>query len=170
MSLQPEADYAIHSGKYFCSSDNLDEEYRPTLSITWGHPAASVEKSAAPRSGKVDDPVPYTLKVHGTGQSLTLTDTLPAGVSAPGGFALEGTSEMPTYDSIHHRLLWSDTVSVGNPVTLRYIVTITTSALQALTNTAELRELDGDSVSATTTIIANPHQFYLPTVLKARHE
>jgi hypothetical protein len=165
-----EADYAIHSGKYFCSSDNLDEEFRPTLSITWGHPSPSVEKSAAPRSAQVGEPVSYALNVFGTGQSLTLTDTLPVGVGAPGQFALEGTGMMPTYDSVHHRLQWSDTVSVVNPVTLRYVVTITTDVPQVLSNSVELRELDGESITATTTIIANPHPFHLPMVLKASNE
>jgi hypothetical protein len=166
-----EADEAFHSGKYFYSSD-VDiwhEEGRPTLAITWGHPVVSIEKSAAPRSGNENDPVTYTLNVLGSGQSLTLTDTLPTGVSAPGGFALEGTSVMPTYDSMHHRLQWSDTVPADNPVTLSYVVTLTTSAHQILTNSAELRGNGGDIVSTTATILANPHRFYLPTVLKAGH-
>jgi hypothetical protein len=165
-----EADKALHSGKYFYSSDSWYEEGRPTLTVTWGHPVASIEKGSAPRSGNVNDPISYTLNVLGSGQSLILTDTLPAGVSAPGSLALEGTSVIPTYDSTHHRLQWSDTVIVDNPVTLRYVVTVTTSAHQVLTNTAELRGLGGDSVSATATILANPHPFYLPMVLKARHE
>ena len=165
-----EADYAYHSGKYFYSSDFWYEEYRPTLRITWGRPVISVEKSAAPSSGRVNDLLTYTLDVLGTDQAVTLTDTLPAGVSAPGSFALEGTDVTPTYDSIYHRLVWSDSVSVGNPVTLRYVVTITTSAPQVLTNTAELRELKGDRVTATATIIANPYLSRFPVILKARHE
>jgi hypothetical protein len=165
-----EADYAYHSGKYFYSSDFWYEEYRPTLSITWGHPVIWVAKSAAPGSGRVNDPVTYTLSILGTGQSLTLTDTLPAGVSAPPSVALEGTDVTPTYDSIRHRLVWSDSVSVGNPVTLRYAVTITTDAPQVLTNTAELRELDGDHVAATATVLANPYLSRLPVVLTARYE
>jgi hypothetical protein len=165
-----EADYAYHSGKYFYSSDSWYEEGRPTLRITWGQPVASVEKSAAPRLGRQDDPVTYTLNMLGTGLPLTLTDTLPVGVSAPGGFALEGTSVTPTYDSIEHRLTWSDTVSVIEPVTLRYVVTITTAAVEALVNRAELRELGGGSVTATATIMANPYSFHLPVVFKAEHE
>jgi hypothetical protein len=165
-----EADYAYHSGKYFYSSDNWYEEGRPTLSVTWGQPVASVEKGAAPSSGKQNDPATYTLNVYGTGRSLTLTDTLPVGVGAPGAFALEGTSVTPKYDSIHHRLTWSDTVSVGTPVTLRYTVTITTSMPQALVNKAELRELGGDSSVATATIVANPYQCYLPVLFKVSHE
>jgi len=125
-----------------------------------------LEKTATAPFGYPGDPIAYTLHFSGGGSTLTLTDTLPLGVSAPGNFELAGTSVTPTYDNDQHRLTWSDTPPAGQEVTIRYAVTITTSSHQALVNTAELSEVGGALSTATTTVTANPHLTYLPLIRK----
>jgi hypothetical protein len=127
---------------------------------------SDLKKTATPSFGDQDNIITYTLGFYSNGSPLTLTDTLPFGVSAPGNFELEGTSIPPTYDSGQHRLTWSDTPSASQKVTIRYTVTITTSDRLALVNVAELREADGEPVTAAATIIANPYLSYLPLIFK----
>jgi hypothetical protein len=161
-----EADSAYDSGKYFVSSDTGDwnEEGRPTLIVTWGRAMADLEKAVTPSFANEGDPVTYTLSFLATGNTLTLTDTLPIGVSPPGNFELEGTSITPIYDDGQHRLTWSDTPPAGHEVIIRYRVTITTGNRQALTNSAELSEPDGEPSTATATVIANPLLTYFPLI------
>jgi hypothetical protein len=163
-----EADSAYHSGKYFHSSDvgDWNAEGRPTLAITWGRAVADLSKIAAPTCGDQGTPITYTLSFLGSGNTLTLTDTLPPGLSEPGDFELAGTSVTPTYDSGQHRLAWSDAPPVGQEVIIRYTATITTSDCQALVNTAELSEAGGEPSTATATFIANARLIYLPLILK----
>ena len=163
-----EADWAYHSGKYFHSSDACDWNLEgcPALTISWGHAVADVEKAASPSFGDQGDSITYTLNLFGSGNTLTLTDTLSLGVSAPGSFGLKGTSVVPTYDSSQHRLRWSDAPPLGQAVAISYSVTITTSDHQALVNFAQLSETDGNTSTAMSTVIANPHLTYLPLILK----
>jgi hypothetical protein len=163
-----EADFAYHSGKYFHSSDvgDWNAEARPTLAITWGRAVPGLSKIAVPASGDQGVPITCTLSFFGTGNTLTLTDTLPLGLGAPGHFELEGTSVTPTYASGQRRLMWSDTLSVGHKVAIRYTAIITAGGRQALVNTAELSEIDGKPSVAAATIIANPELIYLPMILK----
>jgi hypothetical protein len=125
-----------------------------------------LEKTASPAIGGQGTVIAYTLSFLGTGSALTLTDTLPAGVSAPGNFELVGTGVVPVYDSGRHRLVWSDAPTSGQKVTLGYSVIISTDDSQCLVNTAELRGLDGVLGTATATVLANPFPFYLPVIVK----
>jgi hypothetical protein len=154
-----EADFALHSGKYFHSSDMGDwsAEARPTLVITWGRALADLSKVADPISGDHGVPITYTLSFLGTGNTLMLTDTLPAGVSAPVDFELVGTSITPVYDGSQHRLTWSDSPPTDLGVTIRYGVVITTSAHAALVNVAELNRGDDGPSTAQATVVANPY-------------
>jgi len=124
------------------------------------------KKVATPSFGYQGNAITYTLSFLGNHSTLTLTDTLSTGVSAPGNFGLEGTSVMPDYDSDQHRLTWSDTPPAGQEVTISYIITITTSDHRALTNTAELSEAGAESSTAMVIVIANPYLTYLPLILK----
>jgi hypothetical protein len=130
-----EADSAKHSGKYFrtLEIDQYEQENRPTLNVTWGY---SLVKSALPRVGEQGTPIIYTLGFAGTGNVLTLTDTLDSGVSSPSDLTVEGTTIVPMYDAPTHRMTWSDTPAPGQVVTIRYVVTITTGDCRALVNTA----------------------------------
>jgi hypothetical protein len=159
-----ESDGALHSGKYFRTSDVdvYEQEHRPTLIVTWGH---SLTKSAAPTAGQRGTSIAYTIRFVGTGAVLALTDTLPTGVSAPGNFALEGTSVVPTYDSAQRRLTWSDTPPAGQAVTIRYVVSIVISDRSVLVNTVNLVDANGTS-TASATVLANPETFCLPLILR----
>jgi len=164
-----EADTAYHSGKYFHSSDvgDWNAEGRPTLSVTWGRAIADLNKVAAPMSGNQGTPIAYTLTFFGSGNALTLTDTLPLGVGTPGNFELEGTTVTPAYDSNHHRLTWSDTPTAGQEAAIRYTTIITASDHRVLVNTAELIEAGGKASTATAIVIANPELVYLPLILRS---
>ncbi len=128
--------------------------------------AVVLDKTVAPRSGSQGDSVTYTLSFVGTGNALFLTDTLPSATGPPVILPPEGTGVIPTYDLDQHRIRWSDSPALGQEVTIRYTVTITSSASQALVNTAQLRDASGDVSTATATVIANPYRVYLPLILK----
>jgi hypothetical protein len=87
-------------------------------------------------------------------------------VSAPVAFELEGTNVIPSYNSDHHRLTWSDTPTAGQKVAIRYTVAITTGESQALVNDAELKGVGSEPSVAQTTVIVNPYPIHLPLILK----
>lgn len=74
-----EADSAYHSGKYFVTSDTGDWNAmaRPTLQVCWGEPVGAVDKTVSSLSAMPGGTLTYTLSIVGSGQPLTLTDTLP---------------------------------------------------------------------------------------------
>ena len=164
-----EADWALHAGKYFYSSDvsGLDGEPRPTLVVMLGNPLATVKKTASPHSARKHEPITYTLSLLGTGKTLTLDDRLPPGVSEPYSYDLEGTTVVPTYDSELHRLIWSDAPASAQEVTIHYVATITTDIPQALVNSAALQEEGGPTTTDTATVLANPYPLYLPLALES---
>jgi outer membrane protein assembly factor BamB len=122
----------------------------------------SLDKEAFPHSGDQGDSITYTLKFWGTGETLTLIDTLPEGISAPISFELEGTSVTPSYDGSQHRLTWSDTPADGQEVTIRYVVTITTDESRRLVNIVELSIPGGLPSTDEEAIMANPYRDFLP--------
>jgi alpha-mannosidase len=125
-----------------------------------------LQKTASPISGDQGTTVTYTLSFFGTGSTLTLTDTLPQGLSAPDNFELVGTNVEPTYDSAQRRLTWSDTPPKDQYVSIRYSAIITADDSQALINIAELTGLGDQPITARAFVIANPYLTYLPLVLK----
>ncbi len=163
-----EADYAYNSGKYFVSSDTPDwnAQNRPILTVAWGYAPASVEKTVTLPFGYQNDIITYTLSFLGTGNTLTLTDTLPIGLGEPS--ILPGSTVTPTYDSGTHHLTWSDAPSSGQQVIISYTAAITTGNREALFNTVELNEQGGGSSNDTATVIANPHLTHLPVILKGQ--
>lgn len=163
-----ESDWAFHSGKYFHSSDvgPWNEAGRPTLTVAWGRALPGITKTATPNFGSQGDPIVYTLSFEGTGETLVLTDTLPTGVGTPSGFIVEGSSLLPAYESACHCLTWSDSLPLGQEVTIRYTAHIVTGECQALWNVALLTNLSGESSRAVALVLAHPLQVYLPVVLK----
>ena len=127
-----------------------------------------LEKTVTPGSAWQGDALSYALNFSSNGSALILTDTLPAGVSAPYNFDLEGTTVMPIYDPGMHRLTWaSDVGTQGQPVTLRYSVTIDVTIPQLLENTAmlDLGE-NGATITVVALAIANPQRLYLPLSMR----
>ena len=126
----------------------------------------SLEKITSSSSGNQGASISFTLSFFGTGNTLTLTDTLPQGVSAPYNFEMIGTNVTPSYDGGQRRLTWSDTPPEGRSVIIRYTTTITVSHPTALVNRAELNEVGGDTSTAQAIVIANPLLTYVPLILK----
>lgn len=158
------SDWATHSGKYFVSSDTDDwnEEGRPTLTATWGHVGFDLNKTAYPTAGDRGSFITSGLHFLGTGQDPTLIDRLPIGASAPDSLELEGTRVPPAHDSDQHHLTWADSPPNGQPVTIRYPVTMTTSNRQMLTNIASLSEAGGETTAGAVAVTANSYRLYLP--------
>ncbi len=123
-------------------------------------------KTASPPSGGEGTAITYALHFVSYGSTLVLTDTLPVGMGTPGSFELEGTDVVPTYDSGHHRLTWSDALPEGQKVTIRYEAIISTGETRALANFAELSGQDGVPNTAEVMVLVNPYSNYLPLILK----
>ena len=158
-------DWAIHSGKYFFSSDiGGGGEGRPTLTVLWGDRLPAITKTAQPSSGVYGGVITYTLGIKGDGSRLTLTDTLPLGLGAVTVLGWAGTSVRPVYEG--GTLTWSDSPAAGRPVTLTYRAPLTARATTALINTAVLMGDDGVARNASATVIANPYRVALPLILK----
>jgi hypothetical protein len=131
-----------------------------------GKASLSLKKSASPSYGNLGSIINYTLSFLGTGNTLTLTDTLPQGVSAPNNFELIGTTITPGYNSGQHRLTWSDMPPVGQKVTIRYSVMITAAQTASLVNMAVLNGTGSDPSTAQATVTVNGQLVYIPLIHK----
>jgi hypothetical protein len=163
------SDTAYNSGKYFTSSETGDwnAEGRPTLTVVWGEPLATVRKGVwpvAPTEGQV---VTYTLALLGNGQALTLTDDLPTQVSAPRSIQVAGGA-MADYDRRGHRLIWNDSLSVGHPVTITFPVTVQAVGPLAVFNTALLTDAEELVSTDTAVFIVDAHRIWLPLVMRSQ--
>ena len=159
------ADAAIHSGKYFWSSDVDDymPMARPALTVVWGNPPAAVHKSAWPLTGSAGHPVTYTLDIMGSGQTFTVTDDLPAQVSPPGPILVTGGTA--SYSPPARRILWTGTLLLGQPMTLTFPVTPTVTGPAAIRNTAMFTDSQGNVYTAVHTLMINPLGMWLPLIL-----
>jgi alpha-mannosidase len=126
----------------------------------------ALTKDAYPFSGEQGTVIRYTLGILGTGNTLSLTDTLPSGASAPYDFDLVGTAVEPDYDAGAHRLTWSDAPAEGQSVIIRYSTTLVSLDPVAMVNVAELSDAGGQSWSVRAIVLANPFMTRLPVILK----
>jgi hypothetical protein len=131
-------------------------------------PEELFNKSVAPRFGNTGDMVSFTLNMVGTGDSLLLTDTLPAAFGAPTSFEIAGTAAEPAYDSDKHQVTWTDVAARGQAVTIRFAVPISTTERQTVTNQAHLHLVGYGHRTASTFLIANPYPLFLPLIYKYR--
>ena len=160
------ADTNIHSSKYLTSSDTGDwnEEGRPKLTVVWGEPVATVDKQVRPATSNSGEMITYTMVMIGSGRPLTLTDTLPDGLSDPSPIqATEGSAD---YDSVQRRVEWSGTPAAGQPVTVTFSVTVQVSGPVALINTATLTDTTVGISTDTAVVIVDGFRTYLPLVMK----
>jgi len=158
----------FHSGRYFFSSDISDIAGRPTLTVTWGEPAAQVVKEADRAGADQGETVAYALRFSGTGDALFLTDTLPSGVSWVGNLAISGSDTAPTYHPAQRQITWQGSPAQGQQVRITYSVVVSAPSLQRLTNVVELSDGQGTSSVASVTVLANPQRCFLPLVLRQR--
>ncbi len=160
------ADAAMHSGKYFWSSDVNDgmPTARPSLTVVWGDVLAAIHKSAWPFTGSAGHPVTYTLDIMGNGQTFTVTDALPTLVSRPGAILVTGGTA--SYNPLAHRILWTGTLLPGQRMTLTFPVTPTAAGPAAVHNSAILADSHGNVYTATHTLMINSLKMWLPLVLR----
>jgi hypothetical protein len=162
-----EADWAMNSGKYFWSSDVDDgmPQARPALTVIWGNPAPTLNKQVSPSTALNGQTVTYTLNWIGTGQPLTMTDSLPAQVSAPGPLLVQGGGSAG-YNAGNRLVSWTGTPASGQAITLTFPVTVQVSAPAALVNTAILTAALTSASQTTATLIANPYRVWQPIILR----
>jgi hypothetical protein len=156
----------FHNGRYFFSSDVEDYNAvgRPTLTVVWGAAVASVNASVRPAGATTGQVVTFTVSLLGSGNAMTLTNDLPASLSAP--ISTASSSGTISYDATNRRVKWYGTLSAGTPATLTYPVSVLTAARQVIRNTVILTDAVSGSVSSTATLIANGFQIYLPLMRK----
>jgi hypothetical protein len=162
------SDTEQHSSKYLTSSETGDwnAEGRPTLNVVWGRSAAALNKQVWPMDVTNGDAVTYTLSWLGTGQVLTMTDTLPNGLSNPG--PIIASSGSANYNPGARQVVWTGLPSAGQAVTVTFLATVQIGGPLALRNIAVLTADGGDASSDTATILINGHRAYLPLVTKGR--
>lgn len=160
-----EADTAYHSGKYFLASEEPDWNAvaRPTLTVVWSDSAGVLTKTASPLTPRRGETVAYRLTFTGTGSALTLSDQLPVGLSAPLG--LSASIGSLQYDNNSRTLTWTGSPAQSQEVVINYSVTIQTSAVQVLVNSATLQGSPQAS-SASAIIIANGSSINIPITIK----
>lgn len=158
-----EADLALHSGKFFTTSDEADWNAagRPALTVVWSETFPPLSKRARPAGVDSGDSVTFTLQWIGDGTALSLTDSLPPGLGAPAGLSVNVGSAQ--YNPATRQITWSGTPAAGQAVTLTYTVAVVTSGPLALTNTARLSGAAGSS-SASATVIVDGFESFLPMV------
>lgn len=125
-------------------------------------------KAANRPFGYLGEEITYTLELYSHGAELTLTDTLPDGLSAPVEIEVQGTEVIPQYNPASHLLSWTDAPLNGQQVIIRYKANILIDEPLLLVNTAELQEQGGELRAASATVFANPKLGYLPLIMK-RH-
>jgi len=161
---------AYHSGKYFVSSNTGDwnAQGRPTLTVSWGQKAQLTKsaRSVLAPSGAVSlgSTITYTLRVSGSGQPLTVTDVLPARISHPLAYTTSYGSI--AYDPALRKLTWRGAPSTGQSTTIVYPVTVTQSGTYAIVNVAHLTAFNGSTSTASSVVIVEAKQMFLPCILR----
>ena len=163
------SDTAQHSSKYLLSSESYYVEGRPTLTVVWGqgillHKAAQVEPLPGESVLGLGGTITYTLQAIGSGQAITVTDALPAEVSHP--LTYTSSSGAVSYDSTTRTLLWVGTPDNGQVATIDYPVTVIQDGTYLLVNAAHLTTEDGHTYMASSMVLVEPYQAFLPLVLR----
>ncbi len=128
--------------------------------------ASGLEMTGVPSAASQGESLAFALGFYGYTGTLTVTNTLPLGFSAPEFLASEGTTVSPTYESGSRQITWRFTDLAEEEIMLSYRVTVTTDQSAALNNRAELIEPDGDSSTASFIVIANPRRAFLPLIMR----
>ncbi len=162
------SDTEQHSSKYLTASETGDWNVtgRPTLTVVWGQPVASITKNVWPTTATAGQTITYTLALLGSGQPLTVTDRLPTQVSAPGTIQVSG-GPAANYDVGQHQLIWTGSPATGQPVTITFPVTVQSSGPLALNNTAVLTDSDAHVTDDTAVLLVDPRQIWVPVVMKS---
>jgi hypothetical protein len=162
------ADSAYHSGKYFYTSDaeEWNAEGRPTLEVVWGRPRAVLEKRVWPMTPTQGQVVTYTISLLGNGLPITLTDQLPAQVSAPGSIVVSSGYQGAHYESASHSLTWTGSPAVGRLVTVTFPVTLIAGGPAVVENVATLTDAEDLASRDAAFLIVDAYKIWLPLVLR----
>jgi len=158
------ADYYYHSGKYFVASESTTVSARPRLTVVYGLPNASLSKQVSPAAVHRDEILTYTLSLVGSGQALTVTDVLPAGLGEPG--TPTASSGTVGYVPGARRIEWTGAPTVGQVVNIVFTAPVVISGPVAIRNTANLTAADGVTGTASATAVVDPMNVHLPLIIK----
>jgi len=120
-------------------------------------------KRVAPGGADQGQQVQYSIQIVGDGNVVSLSDPLPADVALAGNPSVTGSTVAPNYNATTRTISWSAAPAPLGIVTITYNATISTSARQAIANTATLtRGSVQKQVSAV--LIANPRRVFMPVM------
>ncbi|MFL7791193.1 MAG: DUF11 domain-containing protein [Anaerolineae bacterium] len=135
----------------------------------WSGPGGS-EKAASTITPTVGDTVGYTVTVQNLTAPITttiyVTDTIPTGLTYVGG-SLNVVGGTGTYNANDPELTWSGVLSPTSMITMTYQAQVTTSSSMEIVNMATIDAPGYQTITVTETIIVNPHQFWIPFVLRS---
>ncbi len=127
--------------------------------------ASSVQASdVTPSAG---DTISYTILLKNSGTALgsvTITDTLPSGITYAGQLAASSGAASESGNVIR----WQGAVTPASPVTIRFdvLVNAAISDPQAIVNTILLNDGEGKALQREAVIIVNGLSVFLPVVVK----
>jgi uncharacterized repeat protein (TIGR01451 family) len=123
-------------------------------------------KEVTPAVAQYGDTLTYTLALVGSGQPMTVTDSIPDGTNyvAYGANVSLDVGELTTSPS---QITWAGTVTEAFPFQVTFQVRVETRLPRAIWNVAGL-QLEGDTnvYDLRALAIANAYKFYLPLVLR----
>ena len=144
-------------------------DLRRSAAFVWPRPDLGASRKFATRSApQQGETTTFVIRLHNVGRvpfthTLRLTDTLPAGMAyvphsldAPLGLVTD-TGGL---------LRWSGVMSNVSMVDVTYDVTITTGAVEWLTNTVTIDTVIDGLITRSARIIANGWSLYFPLMLK----
>jgi len=140
--------------------------YQRSGSLTQGNLMAS-QVSVSPNYGDAGDTLAFTILLRNPGPqlpSVTLTDTLPAGLSYAGG--LRATSGTPAVNG--NMITWNGSVAPAQPVTITFNASVDPgfTAPVTLENSVQISDGLGGLWLRSANIVLNGKQVYLPMIAR----
>lgn len=134
-----------------------------------GQPMQTVEpyKIASIPNPMTNQTVTYKIVLQGLNFSPTttvrLTDVIPADLAYISGTLTATAGSVTATTPV---MLWSGTLSTSPAVTITYATKVTTTAVSAIVNTAQVSAPGYTILNLKTMIIANGYSAYMPVLLK----
>jgi uncharacterized repeat protein (TIGR01451 family) len=130
------------------------------------HPAEEARKEVSPAAADQGDTLTYVITLVGSGQPMTLTDPIPAGM----GYVAHSASANPDVGMLvanSSQITWTGTVTEAMSFQITFQVRVEASEPTAIENTARL-QLEGDTntYNLRAVAIANGYDVFLPLILR----
>lgn len=171
LRAQIQADPSVESFAFRGDSFDIEFTLPPFGTLSWYQDVPNLSassKSASRHSVRQGDQITFILSVRNTGGPLEtpiyLTDTLPAGMVHDRVLCASSWGSPPTCSA--GQITWSDTLSVTAEVLISYSVQVTTDQPRALVNRFTIDAGPYGTYERSATVIANPLNVFLPTVLR----